>query len=126
MSRLATPDYDRLETTASLDVSIGGTESNVAVALARLGRQATWISALPTKPPWSPDRINTAISRRRTSTRLSGSTVVGSRASTFLEPGDITPRPTRVIYDRAGSALATIDPEGRLPMPPWIPPDCSI
>ena len=108
MVRLAVPDYDRLETTASLDVSIGGTESNVAVALARLGRHATWISALPTNPH----------GRRITSTLRSHGVDVdqviwvnGGRAGVyFLEPGT-SPRPTRVIYDRAGSALATIDPE---------------
>ena len=108
MIRLATPDFDRLETAASLDISIGGTESNVAVALARLGRQTTWLSALPANP----------LGRRIAATlRFHGvdtSRVIWSESARagvyFLEPGT-SPRPTRVIYDRANSALATVDPD---------------
>ncbi len=108
MIRLATPDFDRLETTATLDMSIGGTESNVAVALARLGRRATWLSALPANP----------LGRRIAATlRFHGvdvSHVIWSQTARaglyFLEPGS-APRPTRVIYDRTNSAIATIDPD---------------
>ncbi|CAN5559763.1 hypothetical protein BH23CHL2_BH23CHL2_24540 [soil metagenome] len=108
MIRLAPPDFDRLETAGSLDISIGGTESNVAVGLARLGRRATWISALPANP----------LGRRIAATlRFHGvdtSQVIWTESSRagvyFLEPGS-SPRPTRVIYDRANSALAMIDPE---------------
>ncbi|MEZ4569477.1 MAG: sugar kinase [Thermomicrobiales bacterium] len=108
MIRLATPGFDRLETTATLDISIGGTESNVAVALARLGRRATWLSALPANP----------LGRRIAATlRFHGvdtSRIIwepsGRAGIYFLEPGT-APRPTRVIYDRAGSAVAGIDPD---------------
>ncbi|MEZ4520846.1 MAG: sugar kinase [Thermomicrobiales bacterium] len=108
MIRLATPGFDRLETTATLDISIGGTESNVAVALARLGRRATWLSALPANP----------LGRRIAATlRFHGvdtSQIIwepsGRAGIYFLEPGT-APRPTRVIYDRAGSAVAGIDPD---------------
>ncbi len=108
MIRLATPDYERLETAATLDVSIGGTESNVAVALARLGRRATWLSALPDNPHGR--RIAGILRAHGVDT----SHVIWSEHSRagvyFLEPG-AAPRPTRVIYDRKQSALATVDPE---------------
>lgn len=108
MIRLATPDFDRLETTASLDISIGGTESNVAVALARLGRQATWISALPASP------LGRRIAATLRSHGVDTNRVLWSETARagvyFLEPGT-NPRPTRVIYDRLNSALATIDPD---------------
>lgn len=108
MVRLATPDFERLESTASLDVSIGGTESNVAVALARLGRRAAWISALPENPHGR--RIAATLRAHGVDT----SHVIwtgNSRAGVYyLEPGS-APRPTRVIYDRANSAVATINPD---------------
>jgi 2-dehydro-3-deoxygluconokinase len=108
MIRLATPDFERLESTATLAVSIGGTESNVAVALARLGRRASWLSALPDNPH----------GRRIAGTLRSHGVDTGSviwsetdRAGVyFLEPG-ASPRPTRVIYDRTNSAVAMIDPD---------------
>ncbi|HQX64166.1 MAG TPA: hypothetical protein PK593_11975, partial [Thermomicrobiales bacterium] len=39
MIRLTTPAGIRLESAVALDVTVGGAESNVAVALARLSRQ---------------------------------------------------------------------------------------
>jgi 2-dehydro-3-deoxygluconokinase len=108
MIRLAAPGYERLEVAATLDVSIGGTESNVAVALARLGRRVTWISALPANP------LGRRIAATLQSHGVDTSYILWqehSRAGIyFLEPG-APPRPTRVIYDRAASALATIDPD---------------
>ncbi|MFW6075258.1 MAG: PfkB family carbohydrate kinase [Chloroflexota bacterium] len=105
MIRLAPPDHERLETATSLDCSIGGTESNLAAALVRLGRSANWISALPENPLGR--RIAGEIRRHGVDTR----NVVwrdDSRAGVyFLELGT-GPRPTRVIYDRASSALATL------------------
>src|SRR3954449_10979897 len=47
MARLSATAGRRLEETDTLAVAIGGTESNVAVALARLGRRVAWLSALP-------------------------------------------------------------------------------
>ena len=112
MVRLATPDFERLETTTTLDVSIGGTESNVAVALARLGRRATWLSALPANPHGR--RIAGTLRAHGIDVNHVIWTPSGharSRAGVyFLEPGT-APRPTRVIYDRANSAVATIDPD---------------
>ena len=105
MIRLTTPDHARLELATSLDVTIGGTESNVAVVLARLGRPVAWLSALP----------DSALGRRVLS-ELRGNGVDTShvvvqqhgRVGTyFLEPG-AAPRPTRVLYDRAGSAVSLL------------------
>ena len=111
MIRLAAPDHERLEVAAALELSIGGTESNVAVALARLGRRVTWLSALPANP------LGRRIAGTLQSHGVDTSQVIwaeDARAGVyFLEPG-ASPRPTRVVYDRADSALALIDP-GALP-----------
>src|SRR4051794_29475889 len=48
MLRLST--HDRLDRTDALDLHVAGSESNVAVALAQLGWDAAWFSALPDTP----------------------------------------------------------------------------
>jgi 2-dehydro-3-deoxygluconokinase len=63
MLRLSAPGFGRLEEATSLDVRIGGSESNTAVALARLGLRAAWWSKLPANPMGR--RIESEIRRRR-------------------------------------------------------------
>ncbi|MDQ3547454.1 MAG: sugar kinase [Chloroflexota bacterium] len=107
MIRLTAEAGVRLEETGALRVTIGGTESNVAVALARLGRRTAWLSALPANPLGQ--RIAGELRRHRVDTThiLWTSGRVGVY---FMEPGT-APRPTRVLYDRADSAIARIDPD---------------
>src|SRR5204863_6679 len=50
MIRLSPPGFRRLEQARSLDVQVGGAELNTAVALARLGRPAAWVSRLTDNP----------------------------------------------------------------------------
>src|SRR5437660_4510073 len=50
MLRLSPPNFRRLEQARSLDVQVGGAELNTAVALARLGRSAAWVSRLTNNP----------------------------------------------------------------------------
>ncbi|MEX1158110.1 MAG: sugar kinase [Thermomicrobiales bacterium] len=107
MIRLTADAGVRLEEADSLRVTIGGTESNVAVALARLGRRAAWLSNLPDNPLGH--RIAGELRRHGVDTthvRWSS----GRAGVYFMEPG-AAPRPTRVIYDRADSAIARIDPD---------------
>lgn len=106
MIRLTTPPGVRLESVAALDLTVGGAESNVAVALARLGRRVAWLSALPANP------LGRRIAREIGMHGVDVSPAVWvpeARAGVyFMESGSL-PRPTRVLYDRAGSALATLD-----------------
>jgi 2-dehydro-3-deoxygluconokinase len=112
MLRLSPPRGERLERTSELGVRTGGAESNVAVAAARLGRDATWISKLP----------DSALGRRivselrshgvRTDVAWDGSD--DARLGTYyLEHGG-EPRGTDVIYDRADASVTTATP-GELP-----------
>jgi 2-dehydro-3-deoxygluconokinase len=103
MIRLTAAGGRRLEEAEALEVAVGGTESNVAVALARLGRHVAWLSALPDNPLGR--RIGHEL-------RGHGVDLAGVRwirdarvGVYFLDPGS-PPRPTRVLYDRAGSAVA--------------------
>jgi 2-dehydro-3-deoxygluconokinase len=107
MIRLTAEAGTRLEEAGSLRVTIGGTESNVAVALARLGRRAAWLSALPENALGQ--RIDGELRRHGVDTAHILWTA-GRVGVYFMEPG-AAPRPTRVLYDRAGSAIARIDPE---------------
>lgn len=108
MLRLSPPGHERLARATSLDVHVGGTESNVACALAQLGTPASWVSRLP----------DTALGRLvEARLRQAGVETSGIRWSEggrlglyFVEHGS-DPRPTRVLYDRGGSAFAELNPE---------------
>src|SRR5438876_4382569 len=50
MVRLSPPNFRRLEQAHSLEVFVGGAELNTAVALARLGHSAAWVSRLTANP----------------------------------------------------------------------------
>src|SRR5581483_5970160 len=50
MVRLSPPGFRRLEQARSLDLFVGGAELNTAVALARLGHSAAWVSRLTRNP----------------------------------------------------------------------------
>src|SRR5690348_7533684 len=47
MLRLCPTDGNRLEQMRQLDVHAGGSEFNVAVGAARLGRETGWVTSLP-------------------------------------------------------------------------------
>ena len=92
MVRLVPKGFTRLEEAQELECRTGGSESNVAVALTRLGLRATWISKLPANP------LGVMIERRIRGFGVDTSRVVweeGGRAGVyFIEPG-AAPRPAR-------------------------------
>ncbi len=102
MLRLKAPGKERLFQTAQLEASFGGGEANVAVSLAILGMDASFVSAL------SDDPVGDAALRS-----LRGQGVEVSRVSRvkgrtgiyFLETG-ADQRASGVTYDRAGSAAS--------------------
>jgi 2-dehydro-3-deoxygluconokinase len=106
MLRLSPPGALRLSQTPTLDVAFGGAEANVAVALARLGQSAAFISKLPDNP------LGEAARRRlrASGVETGGIALGGERLGVyFIEPGAGN-RPAVVTYDRARSALAEADP----------------
>ena len=110
MLRLSAAGGRRLEETEALNVAIGGTESNVAVALARLGRSVAWLSALP-RNAWG-RRIDGELRGHGVDTRhVIWSDDPTARAGVYYIESGQTPRPTRVVYDRAGSTVARLEPE---------------
>jgi 2-dehydro-3-deoxygluconokinase len=113
MLRLATPLGARLADAASLDVHIAGAEANVAAALAQLGTEVRWVSALPDNPLGR--RVEAAL--RGCGVLLDGvEWMPGARLGLFFADSGADPRPTRVSYDRAGSAFTKLSsiPAGAL------------
>ncbi len=107
MLRLATPDYLRFGQSDSFNANFGGGEANVAVSLANYGKDVKFVTRLPEN-----DITEAAIRELRgfgvdTSAILRG----GDRMGTyFLETGAVS-RPSKVIYDRAYSAITEVTPD---------------
>ncbi len=108
MIRLAVPLGERLETARAFEVGIGGTESNVLVALARLGWRTAWSSVLPRNPLG--ERIARELAWHGVDVSLVQWVERGRVGVYYLDVG-VPPRPTAVLYDRVGSAVAGVDPE---------------
>lgn len=104
MLRLSAPAGTRLLQTADLYASWAGSEANVAVALARMGVSAGYVSALPIGLVG--DRcIDELLSHGVDCSCINRA--AGRMGLFFLEPGSMS-RPPRVIYDRADSVISRV------------------
>ena len=106
MLRLATPDYLRFIQSTQLNATFGGGEANVAVSLANYGIPTEFVTRLPKN-----DIAEWCISELRkynvgTEQVIRGGSRVGIY---FLETGAVA-RASKVIYDRAESSIAQIEP----------------
>ena len=106
MLRLAPDGYYRFVQAQEFGATYGGGEANVAVSLANYGVDASFVTKLPAH-----DIGQAALNNLRqfgvdTSKIVRGGNRVGIY---FLEKG-ASQRPSKVIYDRAGSAIATALP----------------
>jgi 2-dehydro-3-deoxygluconokinase len=107
MLRYAPPAGKRFENADAFSVHVGGAESNVAVAAARLGREATWLSKL----------VDSPLGRRIERTLRAQGVVPevvwtdeGRQGVYYLEPG-AEPRAANVRYDRDDAAIRTATPD---------------
>ena len=106
MLRLSTPGYQRFIQSDNLNATFGGGEANVAVSLANYGLNAEFVTRLPKN-----DIADWCISDLRkynvgTQNIIRGGERVGIY---FLETGAVA-RPSKVVYDRANSSIADIQP----------------
>ena len=104
MLRLSTPDYQRFIQSNQLNATFGGGEANVAVSLANYGIPTDFVTRLPKN-----DISEWCISDLRkynvgTQNIIRGGDRMGIY---FLETGAVA-RASKVIYDRANSAIAQI------------------
>ena len=102
MLRLSTPGYQRFVQSQQFDVSYGGGEANVAVALAGFGLESYFVSCLP-KHEIGESALHAV---RRYGVNTDYIVRGGDRLGIyFLETG-ASQRPSKVIYDRANSAIS--------------------
>jgi len=105
MVRLSPPGFLRFRQARSFDVIYGGGEANVAVSLANFGVPVDYVTRLPDN-----DLGNACIQfLRQYGVGVDKIVRGGDRLGIyFLEMGAVQ-RGSKVIYDRAGSAIATIE-----------------
>ena len=106
MLRLATPDYLRFGQATQFNATFGGGEANVAVSLANYGIPSVYVTRLPEN-----DIAESCIRELRkygvdTQHIVRGGDRIGIY---YLETGAVA-RSSKVIYDRAHSAIAEIKP----------------
>ncbi|MDN5320692.1 MAG: 2-dehydro-3-deoxygluconokinase [Thermococcaceae archaeon] len=107
MIRFSTKNFERIEQAKELAIGIGGTESNFAIAFARLGGRAAWISKLTNNP------LGRFVANKIREHGVDVSHVIWTdkyRVGLYFIEFGKKPRPTQVIYDRKNSAIANIDP----------------
>lgn len=106
MLRLSTPGNSRFVQSDNFDVCYGGGEANVAVSCANYGHDAYFVTKLP-KHEIGQSAVN---SLRQFGVHTDYISRGGDRVGIyFLESGSAM-RPSKVIYDRAHSAIAEADP----------------
>ena len=106
MLRLKTPAHERLFQSPVLEATFGGGEANVAVSLANYGQHAVFVSVLPDNDIG--DACLGELRRHNVDTgRIARKP--GRMGIYFLETG-ANQRASKVVYDRAGSAIAEAQP----------------
>ncbi len=107
MLRLTPPGFRRLAQVVpgAVEVSLAGAEVNVAASLARLGREATFVSALPRHA--AGDAVVAELRRWGVETKHLLRPAEGRLGLFFYEKG-VNQRRAEVIYDREGSAVSLL------------------
>jgi 2-dehydro-3-deoxygluconokinase len=105
MLRLATPGFSRFVQSDSFEATYGGGEANVAVALAGFGLRSAFVTRVP-KHEIGESALQAV---RRFGVETDHVIRGGERLGIyFLETG-ASQRPSKVIYDRARSAVSELD-----------------
>lgn len=107
MLRLSTPGHSRFVQTDTFDACYGGGEANVAVSCANYGHEACFVTKLP-KHEIGQAAVNAL---RRYGVHTDFITRGGDRVGIYYLESGSAMRPSKVIYDRAHSAMAEAVPE---------------
>ena len=106
MLRLNPAGYTRFVQTDTFGATYGGGEANVAVSLANYGMDASYVTKLP-KHEIGQAAVN---SLRRYGVDTSDIVRGGDRVGIYYLETGASQRPSKVIYDRAHSAIAEAQP----------------
>lgn len=106
MLRLATPRRERFTQARAFEVTYGGGECNVAVSLAHFGVPSYFVSAIPE------NEIGQACINYIRQWGVDTSLVLrqGRRLGVYFLESGASMRASKVVYDRAGSAVAELGP----------------
>lgn len=107
MLRLSPEGNDRFIQSESFRIIPGGGEANVAVSLANYGHDACFVTRLP-KHEIGQIAVNAL---RRYGVNTDYIVRGGDRVGLYFAETGASMRPSKVIYDRAHSAIAEADPE---------------
>ncbi|HOS68979.1 MAG TPA: sugar kinase [Bacillota bacterium] len=107
MLRLAPVGYDRFVQAKEFGIVYGGGEANVAVSLANYGKDAYFVTKLP-KHEIGQAAVNEL---RRYGVNTQYITRGGDRIGIYFCEKGASQRPSKVIYDRAHSAISEAKPE---------------
>jgi len=107
MLRLSPPGFERLLQSPVLAATFGGGEANVAVSLAQFGLESQYVTCLPKHA------IGEAAVRALRAEGVRTDFIVrnGGRVGIYFAETGASQRPSTVVYDRAGSAIADMPPE---------------
>ncbi|MFN2444366.1 MAG: PfkB family carbohydrate kinase [Vicinamibacterales bacterium] len=106
MLRLSPPGYERFLQSPMFRATFGGGEANVAVSLANLGLESYYVTRLPTHD------IGTAAVRALQAEGVQTRFILrgGDRIGVYYTEAGASQRASEVIYDRARSAISTMEP----------------
>ena len=106
MLRLSSPDHSRIVQSKQFDVCYGGGEANVAVSLAHYGHEAYFMSKIPT------NEVGESAIKALRAENVHVDYVVrgGDRLGIYYLESGACMRASKVIYDRANSAIALANP----------------
>jgi 2-dehydro-3-deoxygluconokinase len=106
MLRLAPPGFQRFTQARAFDATYGGGEANVAVSLANYGESVEFVTRLPNN-----DLGDACLAVLRSYGVGTGRIARGGeRIGIYFLETRAAQRTSKVIYDRAGSSFATIQP----------------
>ncbi|MCY4009484.1 MAG: sugar kinase [Anaerolineaceae bacterium] len=108
MLRFSPPGLQRLEQATAYEIHVGGSESNTAVGLARLGLRVAWLSRLGEN---ALGRIIAAEITRQGVDCQHICWAAGERVGTYFIENAPPPRGIQLLYDRAHSAMSRMQPQ---------------
>lgn len=106
MLRLSPPDHEVILQSPVFEATFGGAEANVAVSLANLGEDVSYVTAVPANP------LGDAMVRevRKFGVCTCHVKRSGERLGIYFTEKGACMRPSKVIYDRAHSSIAEVKP----------------
>jgi 2-dehydro-3-deoxygluconokinase len=106
MLRLAPPLGERIRRARSFDAHFGGAEANVAASLAQFGVESRYVTALPDNDLG----LGALDVLRALGVDVSHVLRRGNRIGIYYLEHGASQRPSRIIYDRADSAICELGP----------------